>query len=590
LLKFFRILRNMSTKQSPSPTQLLLEQKVKLSVPSTTGKISNDSSGDENKNNTPPTLTLKEPSIGAVGLLDKSLTQDVILLIIRFLRDEGYLSSAMILQDESDQKLQQDLNKSQTFNKIFDLILEGKFVDVDALVSKLAYFPEKDNFLYEIYKQQFFELVEEGKLQKSYTFLTKRLKPLENLASLASEEFKDLCYVLSCEAVQQASRFKEWDGAAGESRKNLVEKLKNLLDVRQTYLDNSKIQIPPNRLKTLLQQALEYQVLMSSCYSTARNPSRKIPTLFRDFEPQKTPSQLSISLSKGNMSPIKSITFLGKTDLLCSGSNSGELKIWNTTSGDVLFSFTTDSSRIWKVHCSQNEKFLSTANSDGKLQIWNIEDVNKNEHPHLLRTLQMKNDAYCVDLHPVNNRQLVASGYTSMINLFDVETSLVVRSFKGHHSSVCSCQFSPHGSFIVSGGKDCQVKFWDVQSGSCLQTLSQPLGEVSSVKLNQTGSSLLTSSKDNTNRLWDLKMMTVLQKYKGHQNNHKNFIGCSFASNEKIIIGGSEDSIVYCWDVENGEVVNKLQGHSDIVFDAIWNSKFGIMASCSSDRTVQIWI
>jgi WD40 repeat protein len=62
----------------------------------------------------------------------------------------------------------------------------------------------------------------------------------------------------------------------------------------------------------------------------------------------------------------------------------------------------------------------------------------------------------------------------------------------------------------------------------------------------------------------------------------------SFADNN-LIVGGSEDGIVYIWDQDTGEVLQKLRGHHGVVYEANWNSKQGMLASCSDDQTVKIW-
>lgn len=91
-----------------------------------------------------------------------------------------------------------------------------------------------DTFLYAVYKQQYLELLERQESQKvmsnftsiiskyflfiqAFTFLNKRLKPLERFAA-SPAEFKDLCFLLTCKSVQDAPSFKNWDGAKGRSR------------------------------------------------------------------------------------------------------------------------------------------------------------------------------------------------------------------------------------------------------------------------------------------------------------------------------------------------------------------------------------
>lgn len=99
-------------------------------------------------------------------------------------------------------------------------------------------FKNQKGFMYAVYKQQYLELLEKQEYQRvrrltifmkrlnclhsqysvqAFTHLTKRLKPLERYAG-SPEEFKDLCFLLTCKNIQDAPSFKNWDGAKGNSR------------------------------------------------------------------------------------------------------------------------------------------------------------------------------------------------------------------------------------------------------------------------------------------------------------------------------------------------------------------------------------
>ena len=96
------------------------------------------------------------------------------------------------------------------------------------------------------------------------------------------------------------------------------------------------------------------------------------------------------------------------------------------------------------------------------------------------------------------------------------------------------------------------MKLWDVLSGVCIKTYTQLLGEVTSLEMSDSGHYLLSGTKGNSNRLWDLRTGRAAQRYKGHQNTARNFIRTGFGSNGSLVVGGSEDGMVYIWDLESG--------------------------------------
>lgn len=65
-----------------------------------------------------------------------------------------------------------------------------------------------------------------------------------------------------------------------------------------------------------------------------------------------------------------------------------------------------------------------------------------------------------------------------------------------------------------------------------------------------------------------------------------------FCSNRdgSCIVTGSEDSIVYIYDIQKVKApINQLQGHSGVVFDVSWNYDESILASCDSSGMVICW-
>ena len=56
------------------------------------------------------------------------------------------------------------------------------------------------------------------------------------------------------------------------------------------------------------------------------------------------------------------------------------------------------------------------------------------------------------------------------------------------------------------------------------------------------------------------------------------------------VVGGSEDSDVFIWNVGSKEVVQTLVGHEDVVLGVSAHPGRDVIASCGLDGTVRIWI
>jgi len=513
---------------------------------------------------------------------DPKIREDIVCMIVQYLQDSGYTASALTVQDEANVKMYEEIEQRAQLRAMRRAILEGEWNEVEKLITKNT-FKNQKAFMYSAYKQQYLELLEKQEYQRAFTHLTKRLKPLERYAG-NPEEFKDLCFLLTCKNIQDAPSFKNWDGSKGNSRERVVEQFEAMfhLENRRLYQGGHTVDLPPNRLLHLLRQSVAYQMEFTRYHPKV---APKISTLLEDYSPFLLPNSLKKTLA-GHTANVKCVEFVGEEGLtLASGSSDCTVNIWESETGTCLHTLRGHTSRVWDVSSAPSGLLLASASGDATTKLWDL----GRQAVVCTKTLKgHEGDVYTVHFHPAENH-IATGGYDRVANLWDVRTGQLVKKFIGHSASVSHVIFNPYGNLIISGSKDNTVKFWDITSGLCIKTYSTYLGEVTSVAMSQNGSLLLTSSKDNSNRLWDVRTARPIRRFKGHQNTAKNFLRASFGPNELLIVGPSEDEMIYIWDIMSGDLLQTLKDHTGTVYTATWNPHQSLLASCGDDGMVKTW-
>src|SRR5262245_18000811 len=93
---------------------------------------------------------------------------------------------------------------------------------------------------------------------------------------------------------------------------------------------------------------------------------------------------------------------------------------------------------------------------------------------------------HSVALSP-DGKTLASAHNDSTIQLWDVKTGRLIRSFTGHTGHVPVIVFSPDGKLLAGGSPDQTVKLWDVSSERFIRAFSGHRDSVDAVSFCQNG-------------------------------------------------------------------------------------------------------
>jgi len=181
----------------------------------------------------------------------------------------------------------------------------------------------------------------------------------------------------------------------------------------------------------------------------------------------------------------------------------------------------------------------------------------------------------------------------------------LLHTLQGHGGRIEAMALTPDGKQIVSAG-DHTLRIWDLESGQVVRTLTDPTGEISAMTLTSDGKQAISvahSVEHNVTSLtvWDLNTGRELYTHQRHpwpvqaRAIIPDFQRIVYESGEYVTISpyGQTQTIsghiLEIWDLESGQKVHTLIGHTQRVsaVATIPNSK--CIVSASADSTPKVW-
>ena len=108
------------------------------------------------------------------------------------------------------------------------------------------------------------------------------------------------------------------------------------------------------------------------------------------------------------------------------------------------------------------------------------------------------------------------------------------------------------------------------------------------VAFNPDGRRLATGGQGNTVKIWDVETGEELQTLEGHSGEIYT-VAFSPDSGGRWIASAGEDSIVKVWDSRSGVLVRSFRGHLALVSSVAFSPDGRQLFSGSRDTTVKVW-
>jgi COMPASS component SWD3 len=271
----------------------------------------------------------------------------------------------------------------------------------------------------------------------------------------------------------------------------------------------------------------------------------------------------------------------------------GTLKVWDTLTGQLIHTFEGHLAGISTVAWGPDNETIATGSDDKTIRLWNA--LTGKAHPRAFNGHH--NYVYSIAFSPKGNI-LVSGSYDEAVFLWDVRSAKVMRSLPAHSDPVAGIDVCHDGTLVVSCSSDGLIRVWDTMTGQCLRTLvHEDNPPVMAVRFSPNSKYVLAWTLDDCIRLWDYVQGRCIKTYQGHVNRKYSLCG-NFGTYgapdgpaHAFAVSGSEDGALVCWDVVDKNILQRIEGHADVVLgvDTAEINGRRLIASCGLDKTVRLW-
>ena len=253
------------------------------------------------------------------------------------------------------------------------------------------------------------------------------------------------------------------------------------------------------------------------------------------------------------------------------------MKVWDSESGTVLYTFGEHNSLIQSVVWSPDGRRLATENNDNTVTIWS-----SRKHVPLGILLPTTTGTLSgVEWSPDGLQ--IAGGLGNAVQVWDARQGTSTHTLMGHTDWVRYVAWSPDGKLIVSISHDKTAKIWNANDGTLLHTLEHEM-EVETVSWSPDGTQIASAGDDNLISIWTVSDGALFRTIDTHA---EWIIGLSWSPEGTKIVGGGGFR-VSVWDSISGSLL-QTYWHNTSVSNAVWSPDGELLATVGNDNTIRIW-
>ncbi|CAG0883506.1 unnamed protein product [Darwinula stevensoni] len=451
---------------------------------------------------------------------------DAVRLVGQYLLELGLHRSVDLLMAESGcrldhpaaAKFRQHVMNGEWAKAEADLIEISPFLKAPQDVTKMRFL---------LLEEKFLELAEEHRTVEALNCLRRELSPL----GYNTERLHQLASWLMCGGGEELRQSASWSGRGQHSRSHLMEEL-------QAFLPPA-IMLPPQRLKTLLDQAIEFQCERCLYHNTSASV-QSLPsfTLLTDHvcSKEQFPCE-TIQTLADHSDEVWFCLFSPDGRTLATGSKDTTIILWDVESESltVRHKKTLDGHGYGVAYMawSPDSRWLAACGSDESSEVW-IWDAESGDLK--VKVNQSPDDSLtCVAFHSCSTK-FVTGGTKGQFYQCDIDGN-IHDTWEGVRVRALWCKGD--GKTVYAADTHHRIRGYILEDLRDFPVLQEDHA-IMSLHVSSDCRLALVNVSNQGVHLWDLDNKALLRKFQGPTQSLYTIYSCFGGLNEAFVASGSE--------------------------------------------------
>ena len=295
----------------------------------------------------------------------------------------------------------------------------------------------------------------------------------------------------------------------------------------------------------------------------------------------------------GHSQGVISVDFSPDGQILASGDRGGALKLWDSSTGDLIRTIETHNSIDSLAFSPDGRSFITATNPPPR---YSESDQEKKAEPSIyvwdVATGQQQRSLDGRSFFATDEETRIAAptaASSTMFNIWDTKDWRIIHSLDAHGGNLCSLSFGPGSLVATASDRNNQITIWNAETGQLKSTFDANLGSFAKRYVLVLRSSVVVAQY----------IEIAIYSFAGEQQNVV-YPGCDIStfsvelngrSNgmNSLLAVGCPDGEVKFWRMDDLKEMRPLQAHTLQINAMATNPRTGWLATASEDKTVRVW-